>query len=171
MLPKKAQHKTSFGAECLYFSNSDGTGWKVYREKDTALKAWATQLYFHRYGMAAFIYSNVIPISIEVDNLESLCPARTVAVYFGFLTEEVRTDKPQDNLTDITNLLYEAVLLLLKQLQRMNNTQQGFDLHSSNIGISNDSNSFVIIDFGSHFYRCLSQSIQEKIGIIIKNNS
>jgi len=165
-LPKKAQQQTSSGVECLYFSNSDGTGWKLYENKDTALKARATQLYFHRYGMAPFIYSKVIPIPIEFNVYLSIRPALIVLVYFGFLTEEAITE---NSIGEDHNILDEAVLSLLKQLQWMSNTQKYFDLHCGNIGISNDGNS-VVIDFGSHFYKCLSQSIKEKIGIIIKNN-
>ena len=170
----KATDSTSNGCECHYFTQNDGTGWKVYRDKSIALLAWGTQKWAYEKGFAPKILSNIVPIMIQYKPRSFYCPLK-VSLFFqedykiyingrcviAPCNEKLKGN--QDNFTisygfiteevdeiamdaDIDNYLEDN---LFDEMEDYFEDGYRGDFHNENWGLLNGEAKF--IDFGSHF--------------------
>lgn len=131
-IPTDSSKYTSSGTDCIYFDNGDGTGWKLYRNKEDAVQAWASQIWALRKNAAPFILSGVKELAMS---------GRT---NYGFLVEHV------DMIGIDFNEKYSCVLKQQRSyFKELFSTKDSLDCHTSNWGIIRDT--LVMIDFGFHF--------------------
>ena len=175
---KKETDKSSSGCECLYFSNGDGTGWKVYQNREAAELARATQIWADRYNIAPQILSKVQECEIELKAKTYFrCPAS--GLFFDENGDGFTIIKDGKKLTaNCSDFLFanrtiktqycflteeaegmpgdyegeEALSYIRKTLDEIND-EKSFDLHENNAGIIDGEP--VMIDFGKHFRMCL----------------
>ena len=167
--PNKLSDSSSSGCECYYFSNGDKTGWKVYRNLDSAKLAWASQIWAMRKDIAPFILSGIKETNIDPPLYDSYrCPVSNR--YIDLLDNEYVLDKFNGRLQincsqhlveqQEKNMCYafltEEVDIIADHLEIRSSDRDYFldkayigDIHGGNWGISG--NRILFIDFGSHF--------------------
>jgi len=157
-IPNDLTRSDSHGCECNYFSNRDGTGWKIYSEKEIAEMARKTQMYFYTIKLAPAILSEVT--AIEIKNYHNPLDKKVIPViHYGFITEEVRVyHKVEEEYT----LFMSISDRLRDRCRKITNSNEHFDIYTCNVGIDK-SGVEVIIDFGWHFYNYLPDNIMNEI--------
>ena len=189
--PTNSKQSTGKGIECYYFSNRDGTGWKIYQDKDNAKTAWANQVWAVRKGLAPLILSGIKRISIDLDLPYSFkCPVsvvfipRRIGVYGIMQSKKIVLKFCKVNCDMIYKKSVEnkAYGFLTEEVECVGtefleygshsfdyaetiyeklNFRCGIDFHGGNWGVLN--NEIVYIDFGTHFGKRMPVKCKQEI--------
>jgi hypothetical protein len=157
------------GLECMFFDNGDGTGWKVYEDKQIAARSLATQMRCFAEGIGP----DCVDELVEVESPFCAEPAYAYLtecvdianhVFYKFLHPDagfVTFWTADLELTEeVRDLIYSDQERLLKQVQKVFGTDPDVehDLHLYNWGY-NSNHGPVVIDTGSHFTRCIEKEM------------
>jgi hypothetical protein len=184
--PNKISDSSGRGCECYYFSNGDGTGWKVYRNKGDATLAWASQIWAVRKDIAPLVLSGIKELSLDFPPKSNYkCPVSDE--YIDLVGNKYVLDR-FDRALDINCSQYLIELcnkdicygFLTEEVESIGLSSQYEhhqyfhyklsstcgDCHSYNWGITG--NRILFLDFGNHFSRLFSEKQKKEIEKIMK---
>ena len=165
------------GWSCAWYPDSDGkTGWKAYRERHEAHRAYKMQKYLHKHGMAPEVTSSFVGFIFKDSHSVTRWGYQTVTVDVAHdMMEKYRVSdlvsvhgwrKYRDEFDWLVDAagqrLLEDVWDHFDIWSDDSGSRPHFDLHRSNWGFGESSNPLVL-DTGWHFYHHVPDAFQPEV--------